>query len=589
MSQGKKHLITTADERTWKRGESILFLGEWCRRYDRKFYWGGLNAEVANPFRFDSDSEENDTSYVRSIEATILSRLCPILNRQNKISFSKRQWMIVLGHWLRRYIVVSYNRFHTIQKCLNEHEIGSTTLFNPNIYSLKTASSYSFVQACNNPVWNNVFFGKVILYMLGSNRELSINYIDCDEVNFAPVIPRALGYGCSKTLSRKALEKISSLFMRNNEVFVVNPYLAKSDNIRLHLGFFQTPKVWTAQRPEYSDKEDQKLRQKLAIETEDIDDDRFTAFAMQLLWEALPVCYLESFREILRQLKLLNWPDKPRIIFTSNNFDTDEHFKIWTACKIANGSRYIVGQHGSNYGTLRNFSPTVEEITADRFISWGWQGNTNRHRSGFIFKQPRKGMLSYDTKGKLLSVQLASAYHIYLYDQISEFSNYFQEQQQFVGGLAREVRSGLKIRLARVSQTLHENELARWREFDPSLEVDHGNISFQQEVSRSRLVIFSYDSTGFMECLSQNIPTMAFWRGGYDHLTEDARPIYRALEAAGIVHFEGKSVAEKINLVFDDINEWWFSNQVQSARELFCDAYARLNDNPSSTLKDLFQ
>ena len=32
--------------------------------------------------------------------------------------------------------------------------------------------------------------------------------------------------------------------------------------------------------------------------------------------------------------------------------------------------------------------------------------------------------------------------------------------------------------------------------------------------------------------------------------------------------------AEKINKKFDKIEEWWFSNDVQRVRKIFCDKYA---------------
>lgn len=34
-----RYLITTADERTWKFDRPVLFLGEWCRLYDRRHVW----------------------------------------------------------------------------------------------------------------------------------------------------------------------------------------------------------------------------------------------------------------------------------------------------------------------------------------------------------------------------------------------------------------------------------------------------------------------------------------------------------------------------------------------------------------------
>ena len=73
------------------------------------------------------------------------------------------------------------------------------------------------------------------------------------------------------------------------------------------------------------------------------------------------------------------------LFFTSNNYESDDAFKFWTACKVEEGISYYVGQHGNNYTTLRNFSPRIEEITADKFLTWGFKKNP-KHVPAFIFK-----------------------------------------------------------------------------------------------------------------------------------------------------------------------------------------------------------
>lgn len=97
----------------------------------------------------------------------------------------------------------------------------------------------------------------------------------------------------------------------------------------------------------------------------------------------------------------------------------------------------------------------------------------------------------------------------------------------------------------------------------------------------------SYDSTGILETLSQNIPTLAFWQNDFDHLRESAKPYYQLLVDASIVHLTPESVAQKVNEVWDDVDGWWAQNNVQYARKEFCDRYARGSQNPVSELKKI--
>ena len=70
-----------------------------------------------------------------------------------------------------------------------------------------------------------------------------------------------------------------------------------------------------------------------------------------LAHDNLPTFFLEGFKKNLSLTLSINWPKKPKFIFTSNNFETDEIFKLYSAINIEKKTKYIVGQHGNIYGT----------------------------------------------------------------------------------------------------------------------------------------------------------------------------------------------------------------------------------------------
>ena len=45
-----RYLITTTNEDNWKFDRPVLFLGEWCRIYDRRHVWGKMDATTAEPY-----------------------------------------------------------------------------------------------------------------------------------------------------------------------------------------------------------------------------------------------------------------------------------------------------------------------------------------------------------------------------------------------------------------------------------------------------------------------------------------------------------------------------------------------------------
>ena len=84
-----------------------------------------------------------------------------------------------------------------------------------------------------------------------------------------------------------------------------------------------------------------------------------------------------------------------------------------------------------------------------------------------------------------------------------------------------------------------------------------------------------------------NIPTLAFWQNGLDHLVEEAKPFYQHLLEAGIVHLTPESISAKICDVWDNIENWWNDPLVQQARIQFCMEYAMLSKKPIRRLKEL--
>jgi len=358
------------------------------------------------------------------------------------------------------------------------------------------------------------------------------------------------------------------------------------EEIKLQLALGQCPQLWVSPKLEISEKPDRVLRESLASRVESKSGNMLDDILHVMIFELLPVCYLEGFANLNKLVKQQPWPKKPKFIITSNNFDTDEVFKLWAATKIESGSKYFTGQHGSNYGTHRYFNSTIEEVTADKFITWGWTDGLPQHTPAFVFKTAGRKAKNYNPQWGLLLIEACSVNRMLPWEHF-EFVNYFKEQQNFVDELATTPKQHLTIRLHHEYRYNTWSEEARWQAFDPSLQIDTGSVKIRDLIDQSRLVVHSYDSTGILETLSQNIPTLAFWQNGFDHLRENAKPYYQLLVDAGIVHLNPESVAQKVNEVWSDVDSWWRQDKVQNARKKFCDRYARVSQNPVRELKQI--
>jgi putative transferase (TIGR04331 family) len=576
-----RYLITTSDEKTWKFDRPVIFLGEWCLHYERRHIWQEMDAIVAKPYGLGLINKDVDHAKATAFSEELLDVLCGVLNKFHCTQHTKRFWRIFLGHWLRRYVDVMINRVKTLEQCLQSYEINGTTAYDINQYELAVQDSYSATWAFNDDQWNNVLNAQILSLL--KNVTFPVEIISSNNLsNFFCNIPTSKFTIKRKILNRVRLmiSKMANFFTRDSDAFIIGSYLPKKEEIKLNMALWQCPQYWASPKFTISSKPDKALRKKLLNEVRKKREDDFEFILFEMLFQLLPICYLEGFFALNGIVDSLPWPKTPKFIFTSSSFDPDEVFKLWTARKTEAGILYFIGQHGNMYGTHRHWHTQVEEFTADKFLTWGWAGDLPQHNPAFILKTAGKEVGYHNPQGGLLLIESFLPVRITTWDCTAEFANYFKEQQIFINELHINPKTALTVRLHSAFRYLMWAEKERWKAFDPSVEIDTTNVAIGELVCQSRLVVHSYDSTGILETLSQNIPTLAFWQNGFDHLRDNAKPYYQLLVDVGIIHLTPESVAQKVNEVWPDVEGWWGKRDVQSARKDFCEQYAKTTDTP---------
>jgi putative transferase (TIGR04331 family) len=258
---------------------------------------------------------------------------------------------------------------------------------------------------------------------------------------------------------------------------------------------------------------------------------------------------------------------------------TDEIFKQFAAFHVDNGVPYFVSQHGNNYGTLLHINPTIEEETSDCFISWGWK--SEKAIPGFFIKKPiPKLRRTSNNKNSHLMIIGHKDFSSSIKDTENERAQNAFIQRTYLDSLDLEIIKKTTVRFHPYSLKIGEKGLLEGVDDFALKSVNYGNTNINPLINRSRIVIHTYDSTGILETLSQNIPTIAFWHKESSPKTESADAHYRILEEVGIIHYAGESAANFINSNWANIDNWWLSQRVQNARMLFCNEYARTNRHP---------
>lgn len=578
----KRVLVTNADERSWPTDEPILFLGEWCRPYHRKEHWSSLDAEVVSPYGLDPLQKAKDHQLLIRLHSELLKEITLALNSLHRSNYSQRFWDIVLGYWLQRFVSVSINRYHGLSHAFDHHDISEIVVYGDDDYKLATFNSYGFQLALYDNLWNLNFYKRILDFKEFPHRKKM--KVDDDSTEFQKLAPLVQEKGLKVSLKR-VWKSLFSVFIRNDDAFIINSYLPVSTSIKLQLSLGQFPSFWEQATTEPS-VFDHQIREKISFNLQG--HSGFDLFIRQILPECIPTCYIEGFKGLKDFTANLPWPNKPKFIFTSNNFDTDEVFKVWTAQKVEQGVKYYVGQHGNLYGTWIYHTPQIPEYsTTDKFISWGWVNGSSQIVPAFVFKTANRPVKNTCSGEGMLLIERTIYNRLATYDRHLNQEIYQQEQFRFVRSLNQNLKNNLNIRLSYYTLGAWSDK-QRWLDFDPTLNYDSGTAPIWDLIDKSRLVVHSYDSTGILETLSLNIPTVAFFDQFYfDEINEEALPYYELLESVGILFRTADAASRHINDVWEDIESWWQSEELQDARNKFCHQYARRVDNPVATMKKI--
>jgi putative transferase (TIGR04331 family) len=103
--------------------------------------------------------------------------------------------------------------------------------------------------------------------------------------------------------------------------------------------------------------------------------------------------------------------------------------------------------------------------------------------------------------------------------------------------------------------------------------------SLLDSISRSELIIVTYDSTVFLESLTLNKPTCLFIRKDFWEMSKESVPYFEDFVACGILHYDETSLAQHVLKIQDDYSLWWQSDLVQHSVNAFLKKFGLSNDD----------
>jgi len=568
-------LALTADDHFWNKDEEVLFLGEWCLRYDRKKVWKDLSYRV---MKYPWDNREkmfSDYLYLDDVYERVLRHLSEKLNTIHGTRHSLRYWRILCGSWLCYYIQILFERYLCLSSAINDNSAMHTNIVSEAQYIIPGYFSH-FAKLYQSDAYNMVLYSQLIKVMGKINyavrQDIELKTGD-NGYPLSPNVPKNF-YHRAKRFLVEGLLKCA----RWNRIALVGTYMPIKKNITLHFKLKQFPLFSIPDKSVPPSFIDDAKRKELVISGF---VNEFERLICQTIPRNIPQCYVENYRTT--RMEAMNFlPMKPHVIATANYLTNNDLFNFWAAEKVEGGAKLIGMQHGGQYGCGKwNSDEKHERAVTDRYYTWGWEDAEDRKVFPHVAtKLLWKSSLNHKKKGNILWAIMSLprySYCMYSIPVASQHHIYLEDQKRFAKSVQDKVLSLLVCRPYMVEYGWRED--LQLKEAVPGLKISHGKKMMSQELQESRLFVGTYNATAFLEALASNHPTILFWNPSFWELRSSAQPYFDDLHRCGILHYTPEEAASRVNEIFEDPEIWWRQPSIQQVRERFCHKFVRTSEN----------
>jgi putative transferase (TIGR04331 family) len=579
LTKERRFLITTAIERTWVENQPIVFLGEWCRVYGRESRWAKLDA-LCLPYHWNNrDIFFSDYRYLNELYDRLLLDLSIKLNEIHGVDHGQRYWRIFVGPWLAYFIQILFDRWENLQGAMNAFEIDGTIALTGREEDLVPNDMDSFVEFIPRDDWNHYIYAE-LLHSIG---HIEISYL-VDERQNCKVGESKASF---KTRLRGIYTKATTIFRKHSDTFLLSTYLLRWDEILLSLRLRQLPYLLRNERPQYVPLDFQKRIWGSFSQG----CNEFENILLAMIPRHIPRVFLEGYDAITEKINLLDWPRSPKLIYAGNSLLHNSVAMAYTAQKVENGAFLVCGQHGGGYGTAQfHFAEEHEIEISDRYLTWGWRdAHKEKSLPMGIVKIPKKKLSSFNSRDTLLFISMTvSRYSFRLCAESAiNYEKYIDRSFTFVSLLNRSIFSKTLVRLSPIEMGMCLPK--RWRDRFPLININNGNSCIYSLFMKSRIVLQTYNQTGFLESVAMGIPTVLLADLKETPLRDAAVPFYAELKRVRIFHDTPESAAEHINAIWGDVDSWWTSVEVQEVVASFKSRYCYCSGNIVERIENIIR
>ena len=519
-----------------------------------------FNFKMQDPIGIKSQERIENYKICENIFKSLFENFYKEMNKFHNINLNERAWKIITESWLKRFIYICFFRHKSLQQAINNFNI-------KKIYLKKNDKFLFFSKDCEgqyslsaDDLWNSNLYYKLLKYF-DYKLDIEIENNELKNINHSSYSERILS--TKKNLKVRIAEKILKInrfFVKDDDCLIFNSYLPFLYEKYFEIKCNQLPQFWSLNNYNFKNFDSEKRN---LISFKKGSEKNLENFIRKILPNSLPISFVESFKDIIKSTGHYDFPKNPKFIYISTGFDHDEKLKFYIAKNVTENTKYFVGQHGASYFTDHDANFRTEVNTADKFFSWGFSNPKKNIYPAFNFKTFKRN-ISNNNKGKFLIVCRSLGYNSAPWDRYYEGLQGIKKTSEIFSLLPPKIKEKSIIRLHH-SFRLNRSKYFLNKFFNESKNyLEFGRVDYKELIKDSRIICFNYDSTGFLENLTLNIPSIVILANGLNHIKKEFKIKYQNLINAKIIFDDEKNFINHLNNIWDDVHKWWFSEEIQT-------------------------
>lgn len=318
--------------------------------------------------------------------------------------------------------------------------------------------------------------------------------------------------------------------------------------------------------------------------------------------EAFPSSLLEALPVNLSSCVALLRPYAPRPLLVGEVRNLESTTMLAAARSLGVGA--VGFQHGGHYGYVAGLASILEQEYGyfDRFVTWGWEEGPDRSACPGTQFTPLPNPWLSSRRAPLRAgydscVGPREYDVLFLSSRVDRFArspsgpgnpsrDMLRPYMRFLRDFGSAFR-GSKLRVlhkAFYSQVIAEHaeaalDMERLSE-DVITRLETSDKGLNASLlSRCRVVVWDQPGTGFLECLSAGVPTLCCWPRTCIEEEDAARPLFAALESAGIVQTSPEALVRVLKECLADPEAWCARPSARAAVDAFLNRYGRTSDD----------